>query len=80
MFSIKGFLMRESKCPTNQKHLSQIGRYQIHSLMNTQHNITQIARPLGRDQSTISRELQRYDKRQFYPTKQVWEVACKRGA
>jgi capsular polysaccharide export protein len=43
----------------NYKHLSQIERYQIHRLMKAQHNITQIARLLGRDKSTISRELRR---------------------
>ena len=41
------------------KHLRQIERYQIHSLMKAQHNITQIVQPLGRDKSTISRELRR---------------------
>ena len=41
------------------KHLSQIERYQIHSLMKAQHSITQIADLLGRHKSTISRELRR---------------------
>jgi IS30 family transposase len=45
--------------------------------MNAQHNITQIARLLGRDKSTIIHELQRHATRQFYPVKQVWEAACK---
>jgi len=38
----------------NYKHLSQIERYQIHSLMNARHNITQIAQLLGQEKSTIS--------------------------
>ena len=44
----------------NYKHFSQIETYQISSLMKAQHNITQIARLLGRDKSTISRELRSF--------------------
>ena len=55
----------------NYKHLSQIERYQIHSLMNAQHNITQIARLLGRDKSTISRELRRNAGCRGYKAKQI---------
>ena len=63
----------------NYKHLSQIERYQIHSLMKAQHNITQIAQLLGRDKSTISRELRRNAGCQGYKAKQACELACKRS-
>lgn len=59
MFSIQVFQTCKSQLPDKYKHLSQIERYQIHRLMNAQHNITQIAQLLGRDKSTISRELRR---------------------
>jgi IS30 family transposase len=41
----------------NYKHLSQIERYEIASLMKAKHSITQIASLVGRHKSTISREL-----------------------
>jgi len=63
----------------NYKHLSQIERYQIHSLMKAQHNITQIARLLGRDKSTISRELRRNAGCRGYRAKQACELASKRS-
>ena len=63
----------------NYKHLSQIERYQIHSLKKAQHNITQIARLLGRDKSTISRELRRNAGCRGYKAKQACELACKRS-
>jgi len=63
----------------NSKHLSQIERYQIHSLMKAQHNITQIARLLGRDKSTISRELSLNAGCRGYKAKQACELACKRS-
>ncbi len=63
----------------NYKHLSQIERYQIHSLMKAQHNITQIARLLGRDKSTISRELRRNAGCRGYRAKQACELAYKRS-
>ena len=63
----------------NYKHLSQIERYQIHSLMKAQHNITQIAQLLGRDKSTISRELRRNAGCRGYKAKQACELACKRS-
>ena len=63
----------------NYKHLSQIERYQIHSPMKAQHNITQIARLLGRDKSTISRELRRNAGCRGYRAKQACELACKRS-
>ena len=63
----------------NYKHLSQIERYQIYSLMKAQHNITQIAQLLGRDKSTISRELRRNAGCRGYRAKQASELACKRA-
>ncbi len=63
----------------NYKHLSQNERYQIHSLMKAQHNITQIARLLGRDKSTISRELRRNAGCRGYKAKQACELACQRS-
>ena len=61
------------------KHLRQIERYQIHSLMNAQHNITLIAQLLGRDKSTISRELRRNAGCRGYRAKQARELASKRS-
>lgn len=61
------------------KHLSQIERYQIHSLMKAQHTITQIAELLGRHKSTISRELLRNAGFRGYRPKQACEMALKRS-
>jgi IS30 family transposase len=47
--------------------------------MEAQHNITQIARLLGRDKSTISRELRRNAGCRGYRAKQACELACKRS-
>ena len=47
--------------------------------MKAQHNITQIARLLGRDKSTISRELRRNARFRVYKAKQAGEVANKRS-
>ena len=63
----------------NYKHLSQIERYQIPSLMKVQHNTTEIARLLGRDKSTISREVRRNAGCRGYRAKQVCELAYKRS-
>jgi hypothetical protein len=41
----------------NYKHLSQIERYQIYSLMKANQSISQIAEQLGSHKSSISREL-----------------------
>ena len=60
----------------NYKHLSQIERYQIASLMKAQHSITQIASLIGRHKSTISRELRRNAGRR---AKQACELAPKRS-
>jgi IS30 family transposase len=61
------------------KHLSQIERYQIYSLMKAQHTITQIAELLGRNKSTISRELRRNAGVRGYRPKQACELALKRS-
>jgi IS30 family transposase len=63
----------------NYKHLSQIERYQIHSLMKALHTITQIAQLLGRHKSTISRELRRNAGFRGYRPKQACELALKRS-
>jgi IS30 family transposase len=63
----------------NYKHFSQIERYQIHILMIAHHNITQIARLVGRDKSSISRELHRNARYRGYKAKQACELACKRS-
>ena len=63
----------------NYKHLTQIERYQIHSLMKAQHNITQIAVLLGRNKSTISRELHRNAGSRGYRPKQACELAAQRS-
>jgi IS30 family transposase len=47
--------------------------------MKAQHNITQIAQLLGRDKSTISRELRRNAGCRGYRAKQACELACKRS-
>lgn len=63
----------------NYKHLSQIERYQINSLMKAQHNITQIAVLLGLNKSTISRELHRNAGSRGYRPKQACELAAQRS-
>jgi IS30 family transposase len=63
----------------NYKHLSQIERYQIHSLMKALHTITQIAQLLGRHKSTISREVRRNAGFRGYRPKQACELALKRS-
>ena len=50
----------------NYKHLSQIERYQIYSLMKANQSITQIAEQLGRHKSTISRELLKFDTSEHF--------------
>ena len=63
----------------NYKHLSQIERYQIYSLMKANQSITQIADQLGRHKSTISRELGRNEGRRGYRPKQACEQALSRS-
>ena len=63
----------------NYKHLSQIERYQIYSLMKANQTITQIADQLGRHKSTISRELGRNEGCRGYRPKQACELALNRS-
>lgn len=63
----------------NYKHLSQIERYQIYSLMKANQSITQIADQLGRHKSTISRELGRNEGRRGYRPKQACDLALSRS-
>jgi IS30 family transposase len=59
----------------NYKHLSQIERYQIYSLMKANQSITQIAEQLWRHKSTISRELGRNEGCRGYRPNQAFELA-----
>lgn len=63
----------------NYKHLSQIERYQIASLMKAQHSITQVAILIGRHKSRISRELRRNAGSRDYRPKQACELATERA-
>ena len=63
----------------NYKHLSQIERYQIYSLMKANQSIPQIAEQLGRHKSTISRELGRNKGCRGYRPKQACELALNRS-
>jgi transposase, IS30 family len=49
--------------------LTQEERYQIHALMKAGHSQTEIASVLGRDKSTISRELKRNQGQRGYRPK-----------
>ena len=59
----------------NYKHFSQVGRYQIASLMKAQQSITQISGLIGRHKSTISRDLRRNAGFRGYRPKQASELA-----
>ncbi len=63
----------------NYKHLSQIERYQIASLMKAQHSITQVASLIGRHKSRISRELRRNAGSRGYRPKQACKLATERA-
>ena len=63
----------------NYKHLSQIERYQIYSLMKANQSITQIADQLGRHKSTISREIGRNEGCRGYRPNQACELALARS-
>jgi IS30 family transposase len=63
----------------NYKHLSQIERYQIYSLMKANQSITQIAEQLGRHKSTISREIGRNEGCRGYRPNQACELALARS-
>ena len=58
--------------------LTQEERYQIHALMKAGHSQTEIASVLGRDKSTISRELKRNQGQRGYRPKQAQELAGRR--
>lgn len=60
-------------------HLTQVERYQIHSLMEADQSLTEIAHVLGRDKSTISRELARNRGRCGYRPKQAHRLATARA-
>ena len=78
MFSIQGFLTCQSKLPMNYKHLSQVERYQIYTLMKAGHDQTQIDKLLDRHKSTISRVLSRNQGIKSYRPKQACATATKR--
>lgn len=61
------------------KHLSPEERYQIHSLMKASHTLTEIARLLGRDRSTISREIKRGRGQRGYRAQQACAKAQERA-
>ena len=63
----------------NYKHLSQIERYQIYSLMKALHTITQTAKLLGLHKPTIIRELRRNAGFSGYRPNQAFELALKRS-
>lgn len=58
--------------------LTQEERYQIYALMKAGHNQTEIAHILGRDKSTISRELRRNSGLRGYRPKQAQRLSAKR--
>ena len=61
------------------KHLSREERYQIHSLLKAKQSISEIARLLGRDRSTISRELSRGSGQRGYRAEQACRKASERA-
>jgi IS30 family transposase len=63
----------------NYKHLSQIERYQIYRLMKANQSITQMDERLGRNKSTISRELGRDEDCSSYRPNQDCELALARS-
>jgi len=79
MFSIQGFLTCQSKFHMTYKHLSQAERYQIHALMKSGHDQSQIAKVLDRNKSTISRELSRNTGSRGYRPKQACEMSTYRS-
>jgi len=79
MFSIQGFLTRQSKLLMTYKHLSQAERYQIHAFMKAGYDQSQIAKVLDRNKSTISRELSRNTGSRGYRPKQDCEMSVDRS-
>jgi IS30 family transposase len=63
----------------NYKRRNWVGRYQIASLMKARHRITQIARLIVRQKSTISRELRRNTSSRGYRCEQASELAIERS-
>ena len=61
------------------KHLSREERYQIFSLRQARHSISEIALLLGRHLSTISRELHRGQGLRGYRAEQACRKACERS-
>jgi len=61
------------------KHLSREERYQIHSLLKAKQTISEIARLLGRNRSTISRELSRGRGQRGYRAEQACTKAFERA-
>ena len=53
------------------KHLSRIERYQIHSRLKANQNISEITRLMGRHRSTINRELDRGRGQRGYRAEQA---------
>jgi IS30 family transposase len=58
--------------------LTQEERYQIHALMKVGHSPTEIAKVLGRDKSTISREVRRNSGLRGYRPQQAQHLAMER--
>jgi len=65
---------------SNYTQLTQEERYQIYILKKAGNKQTEIARLLGRDKSTISRELKRNTGLKGYRPKQAHEQTLKRRA
>jgi IS30 family transposase len=61
-----------------QPQLTQEERYQIYALLKAGHTQTEIARVIGRDKSTISRELRRNQGKRGYRPKQAQQKAQQR--
>lgn len=61
------------------KHLSTEERYQIYSLMQAKHSLTEIALLLGRHRSTISREINRGRGQRGYRAEQACHKAQERS-
>lgn len=63
---------------TKYKQLAQKQRYQIAALKQEKKSQSEIARKIGVDKSTVSRELKRNKSRRGYRPKRAHEVACER--
>jgi len=62
----------------NYNQLTQCQRYQIHALLKSEHNQTEIAQTIGVHKTTISRELKRNQGQRGYRPKQAHRKAVKR--